>query len=792
MMLGKRQKFPCGGASGVPLPLLWLLAPALLLAAGIAAAPALASPAVYGGISADGRVAVFSTTESLVPGDTDGEVDVYERSKDESLGGQYVTRQVSLGPQGGNDAQRAQFDAVSADGTKAFFSTKERMVSADTDKREDIYVRDLETNSISWVSQGASSCTPNGCGNAGLDSSFAPGGLSSDGNRVFFVTEERLAPQDTDTAPDIYMRDLSTGTTTLVSQGAASCVASGCGNGELGVVLDGISSNGDVAVFSTQEALSGEDSDTQQDIYARDLATETTSLVSTPGTCPTGLDCSAAYGGMASDGGHVFFETREQVSGADGDEFQDVYDWSGGTASLASIGSAGGNGEHNATFAGNSADGSAVYFATDEQLEPTDTDTVRDVYERSGGETALVSISGEGGNGAFPAQLVWVSPDGSSSAVAFTTEESLTSSDTDEAQDVYLRSGSTTTLVSTGPEDENAADSFFAGASHDGSRVFFVTTEALVPEDTDTNSDIYERSGEATTLISTGPEGGNGPFGSGLNGVSDDGEYAFFTTEEHLTEGDVDAEVDIYDQSPGGTFLVSTGNGAAVGPRTPELTGTNPSSPNASTTPLIVGGADPETSIKIYATFDCSQEPVATGTVEELQSPGIQVTVAPGTTASFRATAEADGLVSSCSAPVTYKQEESAPPPPPPTEEGGAGGGGTGGGTGGGGSGGGKGGGGSKGKGGGGITYVTPETVITFGPSFKTRKHRPVFRFDDSTGQPGSRFVCRIDRHRWRSCDSPRKLRRLRPGRHTFRVRAINALGVSDPHPDRRTFKVVR
>ena len=46
----------------------------------------------------------------------------------------------------------------------------------------------------------------------------------------------------------------------------------------------------------------------------------------------------------------------------------------------------------------------------------------------------------------------------------------------------------------------------------------------------------------------------------------------------------------------------------------------------------------------------------------------------------------------------------------------------------------------------GGIAFVTPETQITFGPAFKTRKRRAVFRFVDATGQPGTRFVCKLDR----------------------------------------------
>ena len=65
-----------------------------------------------------------------------------------------------------------------------------------------------------------------------------------------------------------------------------------------------------------------------------------------------------------------------------------------------------------------------------------------------------------------------------------------------------------TEIVSTGPAGGNGAvSSQFRGASADGTRIFFQSSEALVTADTDTRMDIYERSGATTTLLSTGPDG---------------------------------------------------------------------------------------------------------------------------------------------------------------------------------------------------------------------------------------------------------------------------------------------
>ena len=90
----------------------------------------------------------------------------------------------------------------------------------------------------------------------------------------------------------------------------------------------------------------------------------------------------------------------------------------------------------------------------------------------------------------------------------FQTVESLVAADTDTQQDVYERSGGTTTLLSTGPTGGNGEPAAsFGGSSADGSRVFFITDESLVAADTDTGQDVYERSGGTTTIHSIGPFG---------------------------------------------------------------------------------------------------------------------------------------------------------------------------------------------------------------------------------------------------------------------------------------------
>ena len=194
---------------------------------------------------------------------------------------------------------------------------------------------------------------------------------------------------------------------------------------------------------------------------------------------------------------------------------------------------------------GTSTDGSRVFFATSEQLVVADTDGAVDVYERAGGATALVSLGAVNGNGPFGASYAGVSADGS--RVFFQTAEPLVGADTDAAVDLYDRSAGTTTLVSRGAVNGNGPqDASFAGAALNGSHVYFQTAEPLVGDDNDAAVDLYERSGGTTTLVSRGAVNGNGPLDAYYAGASADGSRVFFQTAESLVGADADTSSDVY------------------------------------------------------------------------------------------------------------------------------------------------------------------------------------------------------------------------------------------------------
>jgi hypothetical protein len=331
-----------------------------------------------------------------------------------------------------------------------------------------------------------------------------PGAVSDDGSHVFFETSAQLAPEDTDTTGDIYVR--SGGTTRLVSTAAGSA-----SNDFFAASSDGSKAFYRVTNFSWKLYE-----------YSNGVSTEV----------PLGNE-RFTFGAISRDGSRVFFTTKASLVPSDQDEntcltktpsgtiqsaCEDVYEYSNGTMKLISAkpDGAGGSGAH-ASFAGLSPDEQHVFFLTGEQLVPEDADGLcsHTFYDEN----------------RFPAQY----PEGCS--------------------DVYDRSGGTTTLVSTGPTGGTLNyDARYSDSSTDGSHVLFETREPVVAGDDSNSDDVFERAGGTTALVSVGPLGHGG-----LGGViSDDGSRALFlTTTQRLLPEDTEAWADVYERFGGRTYLVT-------------------------------------------------------------------------------------------------------------------------------------------------------------------------------------------------------------------------------------------
>lgn len=75
---------------------------------------------------------------------------------------------------------------------------------------------------------------------------------------------------------------------------------------------------------------------------------------------------------------------------------------------------------------------------------------------------------------------------------------------------------------------------------------------------------------------------------------------------------------------------------------------------------------------------------------------------------------------------------------------------------------------------------TAPNTRLKRRPRAKSARRLAVFTF--VSDQPGASFQCKLDRRPFRRCRSPFKAK-VKPGRHSFRVRAVSRAGSADPTP---------
>ena len=297
-------------------------------------------------------------------------------------------------------------------------------------------------------------------------------------------------------------------TTTLMSIGPSG------GNGPPDVTFHAISTRRHPPVLRDRGAAVATDTDIEPTCTSDPAGRRTlVSIGPAGGNGPT----SSSFGGISADGTRVFFETDEKLTGTDTDSTFDVYERAGGTTTLMSIGPSGGNGNVDAAYRDVSADGTHVFFHTAEQLtSPADSDAQTDVYDRSGGTTTLISTGPVGGNGAVPAAYEGTSGDGT--RVFFSTTESLVGTrQRRPPRHIPAPGCDDAPRVHRAGGDNGAFDADFMGASLNGSRAYIRTEESLVATDTDTGCaggqgpecrDVYEWSGGTTTQVSTGGQRG--------------------------------------------------------------------------------------------------------------------------------------------------------------------------------------------------------------------------------------------------------------------------------------------
>jgi hypothetical protein len=316
---------------------------------------------------------------------------------------------------------------------------------------------------------------------------------------------------------------------------------------------------------------------------------------------------------MTSDGSKVYFTSTAQLTEDDTDTSVDLYMWSEATNSLTKVsagsggagdtdkcsatwtskcnavpisfngyqrlqGGVGGNGTDNFVAANNGD----IYFLSPEQLDGTSNGFPgqENLYDYRNGHPQFVAALNAGEEVCTPDQgelycsdyaiaRMQVSPD--DSHAAFITGSQLTSYDNAGHAMMYSYDpskppGQALTCDSCLPSGEPPTEDVYASENglfmtNDG-RTFFSTTDALVPQDTDQTTDVYEFVEGRPQLVTPGIGGKIESFGfigieafPGLVGVSADGTDAFFATFDNLVTQDHNGgTLKIYDARVGGGF----------------------------------------------------------------------------------------------------------------------------------------------------------------------------------------------------------------------------------------------
>jgi hypothetical protein len=383
----------------------------------------------------------------------------------------------------------------------AFESAASNLVAGDTNNVADIFVRDrrapASTERVSVDTAGV----------AGAGGSTHPS-ISADGRYVAFTSGSQLTSLPSLGNLNVYVRDRTLNTTQLVSVGLGGVSANNDS------YEPAISANGRYVAFtSTANNLitAGQDTNTDSDIFVRDLQTGTTTRVSVG--AGSGVVSSAEYLSISSqpaisgDGRYVAFAKQLDVSSPG--QYYEIWvrDTVAGSSTRLSVPSLA-----NGTVNGSSynpvisQDGAFVAFDTDaDNLKGSEASHGVIRVKLSDLSAQLVSQSTGGVPGNDVSEQPAISADGR--YVAFRSVATNLATDVGAFSDIFVRdcTNSSTVLqsVSTAGTQGNG-DSILPAISGDGTFIAFESASTnLVASDTNGVDDVFARLIDGTPPVTT-------------------------------------------------------------------------------------------------------------------------------------------------------------------------------------------------------------------------------------------------------------------------------------------------
>lgn len=399
-------------------------------------------------VSSDGRFVAFaSDATNLVPNDTNGVTDVFVRDR---LTG--TTERVSVnsaGAQGIGPSGSISRPSISADGNFVAFESFSPLVSSPSLAGDNVFVRDRAKGTTQLVSVAPANAAPS----AGSDSNQPS--ISADGNSVAFAsTANNLVASDNNGAKDIFVRNLTGGTTTRVSVGGVSGTPS---SAEWTWESDkpSISGDGRYVAFRRQADTSDPLNPLYiWEIWVRDTTAGTSRRLSNNAISPTGLVLADSDNpAISQNGAYVAFDSGSpDLTGAQGNGMHAVIrmSTSGGTGTLVSQSTSANEGNGASSAPAISSDGRYVAFQSDATNLDTDSNGHTDIFVRDCtlNTTAVQSVSTAGAQGNGDSITPAISSDGQ--LVAFeSAATNLVSSDSNSYDDVFARLIDTSKPVTT-------------------------------------------------------------------------------------------------------------------------------------------------------------------------------------------------------------------------------------------------------------------------------------------------------------------------------------------------------
>lgn len=266
-------------------------------------------------ISADGRYVVFaSEATNLVVGDSNNVSDLFLWDRNDASAAPKLISRTAAGAVGDRASSKA---VISADGRYVVFeSAATNLVAGDTNNSTDIFLYDVATGAVTAVSRVDAAGNSTG---ASISSGANP--------RIAFLSQAQINGQDTNAIADVYVRDITGNTTTLVTVDAAGTNAGAGGTGAESAV---ISRDGKFVSFvTTANNLTATDANgSGADVFIRGLETGgTTRFVSARnGSTANSSVGSSTAPQISGDGRYVIFSsTANDLASNDDNAAQDVF-----------------------------------------------------------------------------------------------------------------------------------------------------------------------------------------------------------------------------------------------------------------------------------------------------------------------------------------------------------------------------------------------------------------------------------------------------------------------------------